>query len=254
MEKYFIYELSSIFFITPSIQPKQRASSNASPAFNVFTSSVFQIAAKRLHRTGNFSTTTPEFLAGSKAQYIFLHAFPPPSHCSLFALSYHISALFQQGSFLNSTLPWAHHTGPRHLFGAGVLPLFTFKRGAGTPFLTSSAPVLYGGTATLARANLAGKTNMGKEAVLVTLDQLPAGKTAMIRSVGGAGALRRHFLDMGLTPAPGSPCARWPPWATLSRWSCGGTSSPCAWPTPKASRSTACTPPPPRSRRPGAAA
>ena len=34
----------------------------------------------------------------------------------------------------------------------------------------------------------------------MTLDQLPVGKTAMIRSVGGAGALRRHFLDMGLTP------------------------------------------------------
>ena len=34
----------------------------------------------------------------------------------------------------------------------------------------------------------------------MTLDQLPIGKTAIIRSVGGAGALRRHFLDMGLTP------------------------------------------------------
>ena len=34
----------------------------------------------------------------------------------------------------------------------------------------------------------------------MTLDQLPVGKTAMIRSVRGAGALRRHFLDMGLTP------------------------------------------------------
>lgn len=34
----------------------------------------------------------------------------------------------------------------------------------------------------------------------MTLDKLEAGKDAVIESVGGAGALRRHFLDMGLTP------------------------------------------------------
>ena len=34
----------------------------------------------------------------------------------------------------------------------------------------------------------------------MTLDQLPIGKTATITAVHGAGALRRHFLDMGLTP------------------------------------------------------
>ena len=34
----------------------------------------------------------------------------------------------------------------------------------------------------------------------MTLDQLPIGKTATITAVNGSGALRRHFLDMGLTP------------------------------------------------------
>lgn len=34
----------------------------------------------------------------------------------------------------------------------------------------------------------------------MTLDKLEVGKDAIIESVGGQGALRRHFLDMGLTP------------------------------------------------------
>ena len=34
----------------------------------------------------------------------------------------------------------------------------------------------------------------------MTLDQLPLGKAATIEAVGGDGALRRHFLNMGLTP------------------------------------------------------
>lgn len=34
----------------------------------------------------------------------------------------------------------------------------------------------------------------------MTLDQLPIGKTASIVTVRGTGALRRHFLDMGITP------------------------------------------------------
>ena len=33
----------------------------------------------------------------------------------------------------------------------------------------------------------------------MTLDQLGVGKTATIKSVGGEGALRLRFLDMGLT-------------------------------------------------------
>ena len=34
----------------------------------------------------------------------------------------------------------------------------------------------------------------------MTLDQLAIGKTARIKSVGGEGALRLRFLDMGLIP------------------------------------------------------
>lgn len=34
----------------------------------------------------------------------------------------------------------------------------------------------------------------------MTLDQLPIGETASIRVVGGEGALRLRFLDMGLIP------------------------------------------------------
>ena len=33
----------------------------------------------------------------------------------------------------------------------------------------------------------------------MTLDELEVGKSATIVSVGGVGALRNHFLDMGLT-------------------------------------------------------
>ena len=34
----------------------------------------------------------------------------------------------------------------------------------------------------------------------MTLNQLKTGNAAIIRAVGGAGALRRRLLDMGLTP------------------------------------------------------
>ena len=34
----------------------------------------------------------------------------------------------------------------------------------------------------------------------MTLDQLAVGKTGIISTVGGEGALRRRLLDMGLTP------------------------------------------------------
>lgn len=34
----------------------------------------------------------------------------------------------------------------------------------------------------------------------MTLDKMPIGGIGKIESVGGAGALRRHLLDMGLTP------------------------------------------------------
>ncbi len=35
---------------------------------------------------------------------------------------------------------------------------------------------------------------------LTTLDELKAGNSAIIRTVGGSGELRRRLLDMGLTP------------------------------------------------------
>ena len=34
----------------------------------------------------------------------------------------------------------------------------------------------------------------------MTLDQMTVGQTGVITVVGGQGALRRHLLDMGLTP------------------------------------------------------
>ena len=34
----------------------------------------------------------------------------------------------------------------------------------------------------------------------MTLKDLPIGKTAVITDVGGEGALRQHFLDMGVIP------------------------------------------------------
>ena len=34
----------------------------------------------------------------------------------------------------------------------------------------------------------------------MTLNDLPIGKTATVTAVGGEGALRQHFLDMGLIP------------------------------------------------------
>lgn len=34
----------------------------------------------------------------------------------------------------------------------------------------------------------------------MTLNELSLGKTAIVRTVGGEGALRRRLLDMGITP------------------------------------------------------
>ena len=34
----------------------------------------------------------------------------------------------------------------------------------------------------------------------MTLKDLEIGKSAVIKSVGGKGALRQHFLDMGMIP------------------------------------------------------
>ncbi len=44
------------------------------------------------------------------------------------------------------------------------------------------------------------KGKMRKEGRAVTLDKLQIGKKSKITAVNGGGALRRHLLDMGLTP------------------------------------------------------
>jgi ferrous iron transport protein B len=34
----------------------------------------------------------------------------------------------------------------------------------------------------------------------MTLDRLEIGESCTVKAVGGSGALRQHFLDMGVTP------------------------------------------------------
>ena len=66
----------------------------------------------------------------------------------------------------------------------------------------------------------------------MTLNELDVGKTAVVTRVGGSGALRQHFLDMGIlpgarlklvryAPAPGSNWSATRPWET--RWNCAST-------------------------------
>lgn len=52
---------------------------------------------------------------------------------------------------------------------------------------------------------------------MTSLRELPIGKTATIRSVGGEGALRQHFLDMGLIPKGDVTMVKYAPMET--RWS-----------------------------------
>ena len=52
----------------------------------------------------------------------------------------------------------------------------------------------------------------------MTLKELPIGKTATVRTVGGEGALRQHFLDMGIIPGAEVTMVKW---ETL--WKCGFT-------------------------------
>lgn len=55
----------------------------------------------------------------------------------------------------------------------------------------------------------------------MTLDRLPLGKAATIEAVSGEGALRRHFLNMGLTPGTRVTLRKTAPWGTPSNWNCG---------------------------------
>lgn len=52
----------------------------------------------------------------------------------------------------------------------------------------------------------------------MTLRELEAGKSAVIRRVGGEGALRQHFLDMGMIPGAEVTVVKLPPWETP--WRC----------------------------------
>ena len=53
------------------------------------------------------------------------------------------------------------------------------------------------------------------------LNELKPGQSARVDEVGGEGALRQHFLDMGVIPGRSSPWSSWPRWAI--RWSFAST-------------------------------
>ena len=57
----------------------------------------------------------------------------------------------------------------------------------------------------------------------MTLRELEIGKSAVIRRVGGEGALRQHFLDMGMIPGAEVTVVKLPPWATP--WRCRSTAT-----------------------------
>ena len=54
----------------------------------------------------------------------------------------------------------------------------------------------------------------------MTLKDLEIGKSAVIRSVGGKGALRQHFLDMGMIPGAEVTVVNLRLWEI--RWNCRG--------------------------------
>ena len=56
--------------------------------------------------------------------------------------------------------------------------------------------------------NQQGETDM-------TLKELPIGKTATVRTVGGEGALRQHFLDMGIIPGAEVTMVKYAPMLSL---------------------------------------
>ena len=45
----------------------------------------------------------------------------------------------------------------------------------------------------------------------MTLNELDVGKTAVVTRVGGSGALRQHFLDMGILPGARLKLVRYAP-------------------------------------------
>ena len=50
----------------------------------------------------------------------------------------------------------------------------------------------------------------------MTLKELPIGKTATVRTVGGEGALRQHFLDMGIIPGAEVTMVKYAPMGAVS--------------------------------------
>ena len=54
----------------------------------------------------------------------------------------------------------------------------------------------------------------------MTLKELEVGKSAVIRRVGGEGALRQHFLDMGMIPGAEVTVIKLAPWATRWKYRC----------------------------------
>ena len=55
----------------------------------------------------------------------------------------------------------------------------------------------------------------------MTLRELEIGKSARIETVGGDGALRQHFLDMGVIPGAEVTLVKFAPLG--DPWSCGST-------------------------------
>ena len=52
-------------------------------------------------------------------------------------------------------------------------------------------------------------THRDRNQIIMILNELEVGKTAVVTNVGGSGALRQHFLDMGILPG--------------ARWNCAST-------------------------------
>ena len=74
----------------------------------------------------------------------------------------------------------------------------------------------------------------------MTLKDLPIGKSATILSVGGEGALRQHFLDMGIIPKADITMVKYAPMGDpVAKGLCKGSKlpdrCPCRYPSCKRS-------------------
>ena len=54
-------------------------------------------------------------------------------------------------------------------------------------------------------------THRDRNQIIMTLNELEVGKTAVVTNVGGSGALRQHFLDMGILPGARLKLVRYAP-------------------------------------------